>query len=212
MSEQATNPSSPTWVPEGDGAHDTTIEANWLFRLRRERFRSRDSDRTHDYYVMRLADAVHAIAVTPDNHLVMVRQFRAGSGRDSLEPPGGLLEPGEDPCTAGARELLEETGYAGDHAVLLGSAWSNPSIMSARIATIVVTNARRVAEPALDASEEVTVELVPASEIPAMIADGRIDHALAVLGLLLWLGTGKKGGGASRSDGLCGIFGTMTYD
>ena len=70
--------------------------------------------KTHDFFVAHLADGVHAVAVTPDHQIVMVRQFRAGSRRDSLETPGGLLEAGEDPCTAGARELLEETGYAGD--------------------------------------------------------------------------------------------------
>src|SRR3954453_24100190 len=115
-----------SWSREDDGAADVTLEENWLFRLRRERFRSRISDRTHDYYVMHLADAVHAIALTPDDRIVLVRQFRAGSRHDSLELPGGLLEAGEDPREAGARELLEETGYAGDSPVLLGTVWSNP--------------------------------------------------------------------------------------
>src|SRR4051812_17239230 len=114
MGERAASPvppePEPSWVHEGDGAGDTVIEENWLFRLRRERSRSRRSGKVHDFYVMHLADAVSVIAVTPDRKVVLVRQFRAGSGRDSLEPPGGLLDPGEDPCTAGARELLEETG------------------------------------------------------------------------------------------------------
>jgi 8-oxo-dGTP pyrophosphatase MutT (NUDIX family) len=186
---------TPSWVPEpgGEGEADSTIEANWLFHLRRERFRSTRSGRVHDYYVMRLADAVNVIALTPDRQLVLVRQFRAGSGHDSLEPPGGLLEPDEDPCEAGARELLEETGYAGDRAVFLGSAWSNPSIMSSKIAIIVVANARRVAEPKLDAGEEVSVELVPARSILRMIHEGRIDHALSVMSLLWWLNSERPG-------------------
>jgi ADP-ribose pyrophosphatase len=177
----------PSWQHEGAGAFDTEVEANWLFRLRRERFRSRISGRTHDFYVIRLADAVTVITRTPEDQLVLVRQFRAGSGHDSLEPPGGLLEPGEDPCEAGARELLEETGYAGDPAVLLGSVWSNPSILSSRITTIFIDNARPVGEPKLDVGEEVTVELAPVAEIPRMIRDGRVDHALAVMGLFWWL-------------------------
>ena len=200
MSEHTPAPVPASWSREEAGAHDTTIEANWLFRLRRERFRSRPSDRTHDFYVMHLADAVHVVALTPDERLVMVRQFRAGSGRDSLEPPGGLLEPGEDPRAAGARELLEETGYAGDPALLVGTAWSNPSIMTSRITTIVVTNARRVTAPSLDPNEEVSVELIPARDIPAMIADGRIDHALAVLGLLWWLSTAVAGRKIAEND------------
>src|SRR4051812_34544088 len=177
----------PTWFRADDGAEDVTIEENWLFRLRRERFRSRTSGRAHDFYVMHLADAVHAIALTPDDQMVMVRQFRAGSLHDSLEPPGGLLEPGEDPRVAGARELLEETGYAGDPPVLLGTLWSNPSIMTSRTTTIVIENARRVAEPNLDHNEELAVELVPAGSIPRLIAEGRINHALCVAGLFWWL-------------------------
>jgi 8-oxo-dGTP pyrophosphatase MutT (NUDIX family) len=179
--------SDASWFREDDGAADATLEENWLFRLRRERFRSRLSGRTHDYYVLYLADAVTVIALTPDDRLVLVRQFRAGSVHDSLEPPGGLLEPGEDPCAAGTRELLEETGYAGGPAVHLATFWSNPSIMTSRTATIVITGARRVAEPTLDHSEEVAVELVPAGDIPRLIEQGQIDHALCVAGLLWWI-------------------------
>src|SRR5690349_9595045 len=114
----------PTWFRAGDA--DRTIEENWLFRLRRERYRSRKSGLDHDFFVLHLADAVSVVAWTEDRRLILVRQFRAGSARDSLETPGGLLDPGEDPMTAGARELLEETGYVGDPPRSLGTAWSNP--------------------------------------------------------------------------------------
>jgi ADP-ribose pyrophosphatase len=176
-----------SWTRADHGAADATLEENWLFRLRRERFRSRLSGREHDFYVMHLADAVHAIALTPDDQVVLVRQFRAGSARDSLEPPGGLLEPGEDPREAGARELLEETGYAGDPALFLSTLWSNPSIVTSRTTTIVIRNVRRVAEPKLDHNEEVAVELVAIRDVPRLIQEGRIDHALCVAGLLWWL-------------------------
>ena len=55
------------------------------------------------------------------------------------------------------------------------------------ITTIVIRNARRIADPHLDQSEELAVELAPVQEIPAMIQDGRIDHAVCVAGLLWWL-------------------------
>jgi 8-oxo-dGTP pyrophosphatase MutT (NUDIX family) len=186
-------PAPASWTRVAAGATDLTLEENWLFRLRRERFQSRVSGRVHDFYVMYLADAVYAIALTEDDRMVLVRQFRAASMHDSLEAPGGLLEPGEDPREAGARELLEETGYAGDAAVLLGTLWSNPSIMTSRTTTIVIRNARRVAEPKLDHAEEVAVELVSVSEIPRLIREGRIDHALCVAGLLWWLQAGDEG-------------------
>jgi ADP-ribose pyrophosphatase len=183
----------PSWARTAGGTHDQLLEENWLFRLRKERFESRHTGQVHDYYVLDLADAVHVVALTPDGEVLLVRQFRAGSGRDSLEIPGGLVDPGEDPCTAGARELLEETGYAGDPPVLLGTLWSNPSLLTSRISTIVVRNARLVAEPDPDQHEELTIDRVPAEEIPRMIQEGQIDHALVVAGLLWWLGTKSLG-------------------
>ena len=175
----------PSWLPEPDA--DRTIEENWLFRLRRERYRSRRTGLAIDYYVLRLADAVSVVATTPEGRLVLVRQFRAGSGRDSLETPGGLLNPGEDPLVAGARELLEETGYAGDPPRHLLRVWSNPSLMTSKLITIFIANARPVGPLALDHGEEVEVELVEAADAPDLIRDGRIDHALAVMSLFAWI-------------------------
>ena len=186
--------SEPSWLrdPDADPAGETLAET-WLFRLRSERYRSRVSDRAHDYYVMDLADAVNVIALTPGRHLVLVRQFRAGSGRDSLETPGGLLGPGEDPLAAGARELLEETGYAGGVPSLVGTVWSNPSLLTSRSTTILILDVQPVAAPHLDPGEEVVLELVLADSIPRMIRDGQIDHALTVCGLLWWLASERGG-------------------
>ncbi|HEY2156347.1 MAG TPA: NUDIX hydrolase [Isosphaeraceae bacterium] len=175
----------PSWIPEAEGGD--TLEDNWLFRLRRERFRSRATGKVHDYYVVHLADAVNVVAITTDRRLVLVRQFRAGSGRDSLETPGGLLNAGEDPLAAGARELLEETGYAGSAPRWLGTVWTNPSLLSSRTTTILIEDARPVAPTAFDDHEELTLDLIPEAGISAMIEDGRLDHALVVQGLLAWM-------------------------
>lgn len=180
-------PQPASWSRVDDGEHDRTIEENWLFTLRKERFRSRTSGLTHDFFVIHLPDAVHAVAITTEGEVLFVRQFRAASAADSLEIPGGLVDPGEDPLVAGPRELLEETGYAGDPPELVGAFWSNPSIVTSRTTTIVIRNARKVAEPKLDHTEELTVELVPIGEILGLIRRGKIDHALVVAGLLWWL-------------------------
>jgi 8-oxo-dGTP pyrophosphatase MutT (NUDIX family) len=184
--------SNPSWVSDGGGAHDHTLLETWLFRLQRERFRSRVSGKTHDFFVTHIADGVQIIALTPDVRVVMVRQFRAGSRGDSLEIPGGLLEPGEDPSIAGPRELLEETGYAGDAPASLGNLWPNPALLTMKVATLVVRNARRVGEPSPDHTEELDVELVAARDIPSLIQEGRIDHAVSVAGLLWWLTIGGQ--------------------
>lgn len=79
------------------------------------------SSKEHDFFVAEIADAVHVIATDPEGQVLMVRQFRVGSRTDSLETPGGLIDPGEDAITAAHRELLEETGYKGFNPKLLGA-------------------------------------------------------------------------------------------
>jgi 8-oxo-dGTP pyrophosphatase MutT (NUDIX family) len=177
--------SRPSWIRDSEPAQP--IAENWLFRLCRERFRSLRSGNTHDYFVMRLANAVNVVALTPERQVILVEQFRAGSGQDSLETPGGLLNDGEDPLVAGVRELLEETGFAGDPPRVISTVWANPSILSSRITTIVVTNAKAVDKPSPDDHEELRVVAVPATRIPQLIARGEIDHALAVQGLMAWM-------------------------
>ena len=159
----------------------------WLFKLRKERYKSQLSTKEHDFFVAEIADAVHVIATDPEGRVLMVRQFRVGSRTDSLETPGGLIDPGEDAITAAHRELLEETGYKAENARLLGGFWSLPSLGTSRIWTVVLENAVKVAEPHGDPTEELQVEWVSKSEIIKEIANGNIHHGCVICGLFIWL-------------------------
>jgi 8-oxo-dGTP pyrophosphatase MutT (NUDIX family) len=186
-----TSDEAASWIPEP--GHDQVLESNWLFELRRERFRSRTSGQSHDYYVLHLADVVNVVAVTAEEELLLVRQFRAGSRRDSLETPGGLIETGEDPAEAAAREVLEETGYAGDPPRLLGTMWSNSSLLTSRASVVLITGLKRVAATRWDESEELAIERVPAARAPELIRTGAVDHSLSVAAILWWLAA-REGG------------------
>lgn len=139
-----------------------------------------------DFVVLHAPDWVNVVARTPDDRLVLVRQFRYGIDEFSLEIPGGVMEPGEDPVTAGLRELREETGYAGSSAVLLGSVNPNPAIQSNRCHFVFVDGAVRAHELEWDADEEIRVLTEPVTRVFALAHAGEIVHGLVLNALMLF--------------------------
>lgn len=165
------------WPLEGDRElHPTRI-----FSLRERTARSpSDPALTGDFVYLDSPDWINVIAVTPGGELVFVEQFRHGTREVTLEIPGGMLDPGEDFATAGARELLEETGYAGDPPTLIGVVTPNPAIQSNRCGTVLIENARAVAEQTPDTHEELAVHLHHERALGELVRSGRITHALVV--------------------------------
>jgi ADP-ribose pyrophosphatase len=139
-------------------------------------------ERVSDFYVLKPNDWVNIIAITPDNQVVMVEQYRHGVEAVTLEIPGGGVD--HDDLThlqAAQRELLEETGYAGSEIVSLGFNYPNPAIQSNLCHTYLVKNVEKVREPVFESNEETVVKLVPLDEIDRLIVDGKINHALVIV-------------------------------
>jgi 8-oxo-dGTP pyrophosphatase MutT (NUDIX family) len=139
-----------------------------------------------DFVVVRAPDWVNVLALTAAGELVLVRQFRYGTEGFSVEIPGGVMEPGEDPVEAGLRELREETGFTGKRARLLGSTHPNPAIQSNRCHFVFVEDAVRTEELEWDADEEIEVVVQPADEVLALARAGGITHALVLNALFLF--------------------------
>ena len=139
-----------------------------------------------EFVVVRANDWVNVIALTPAGEIVLVQQFRFGIDAFSLEIPGGVMEPGEDPIEAGLRELREETGFVGTRARLLGSTHPNPAIQSNWCHFVFVEDAMRSAELEWDPDEEIEVTTLPAAEVLALAHSGGITHALVLNALLLF--------------------------
>jgi ADP-ribose pyrophosphatase len=132
------------------------------------------------FSVIDCADWVNVIALTEAQEVVLVRQFRVGTSEVCLEIPGGMVDAGEAPDAAAARELFEETGYRATSWRPLGAVAPNPAIFSNRLHTFLAEGAHSVGAPELDGSEVIDVELLPLPSVWRAIADGAIDHALVV--------------------------------
>jgi 8-oxo-dGTP pyrophosphatase MutT (NUDIX family) len=114
----------------------------------------------------------------------MVRQYRHGAKKVTLEIPGGIVDPGEDPAEAAARELLEETGYRAARLTPLGSVNPNPALFGNRVFSFTAHGCQRVGEVVNEGTEETVVELVSPLALRRLLREGRIDHALVMAALL----------------------------
>jgi 8-oxo-dGTP pyrophosphatase MutT (NUDIX family) len=131
-----------------------------------------------DAYVLEIPDWVNVIAVTPDRRVVLVWQYRFGTEELSLEIPGGVIEPGEEPIAAAVRELREETGYEAERLEKLLVIEPNPAIQNNRCTTFVAWGARPIGATAFDAMEELETALVRMDEIAALLDSGQVTHSL----------------------------------
>ena len=85
-----------------------------IFTIRTDRKISPRTQEIHDVVVIDCVNWVNVIALTPDQQLVMIEQYRHGSDTVELEIPGGMVDTGDaSPEATCLRELREETGYAG---------------------------------------------------------------------------------------------------
>lgn len=154
-----------------------------------------------EFVVIDAPDWVNVLAWTPEDHLVLVRQFRYGLNEFSWEIPGGVIERGEDPVVAGGRELAEETGFEGRRGRLLASIHPNPAILNNQCHLVLVEGVVATRELAWDTDEEIEIATKPVAEVYAMARRGEITHSL-VLNALFWFEPIWRAGGGGESSGV----------
>lgn len=144
--------------------------------------------RTGNFAVMEAKDwavIVPYVRTKEGTSFLMVRQYRHGANVVSLEFPGGVVEPGEEPAHAAARELAEETGWVSDRVLHAGTVFPNPAIQDNRFHVFVALDPKPSVARNLDANEIIDVELVAADEVRRRMGEGELQHALMVSALYL---------------------------
>ncbi|MBN1498687.1 MAG: NUDIX hydrolase [Spirochaetes bacterium] len=144
--------------------------------------------KTHTFSVIETSDWVNVIAETDDGRVLFIRQHRLGTDEITLEIPAGLIEPGESPETAAARELLEETGYEAEKISFMKKLAVNPAIMNNYVYFYHASGCRKVRTQNLDESEDIEFFLIDKSRIRGMIQNNEINHQVICSALLFYLG------------------------
>jgi 8-oxo-dGTP pyrophosphatase MutT (NUDIX family) len=157
-------------------AAEVVVDNPWV-RLRRDTVRLPSGRVVDDFFVTEQSDVVLVFALTGDERVVLVLQWRQGAGGFRRELPGGLLDPGETPAGAAARELREETGYVCAELRELGRFGMDPTRTTSTIVAYLGLGARAELAPVADEQEEIEVGLVDLGELVQLIRAGAISSA-----------------------------------
>jgi len=151
--------------------------------LRTDKCEMPDGRIVNDYYVLEYPNWVNAVAITEDNKVLMVRQYRHAADIVSLEIPGGVIDGDELPEAAMKRELLEETGYLFEDIELLTTVYANPATANNQTYCYLAKGGKKIQGQNLDEHEELIVEEYSIAEVKQLLADNKISQALHCTGL-----------------------------
>lgn len=152
----------------------------WL-TLRRDVCETPAGVLVNPYYVLEYPDWVCVMAVTEDDKVILIRQYRHAYGKVLLEIPGGVMDATDSSAEVAARrELLEETGFAFDQFYDLGGVSHNPSTSTNLTHLFLATGGKKVQEQQLDENEEIEVILEDIKAVETMLKERLFVQSLHV--------------------------------
>jgi ADP-ribose pyrophosphatase len=152
-----------------------------FFQVHVHQSASPETGKKHPFYVLSTRDWINVVALTPEKKVLLVSQYRHGTGELSLEIPGGAVDAKDaSSLEAAQRELLEETGHAASEWHFLGQLRPNPAILDNTCFIYLALNCQKISDLKLDEAEELEVSLLDLNEVDGLIQKGKIQHALVV--------------------------------
>ncbi len=171
------------------------IEDCTIFELYESKRESK-SGLSGTFYLLKSRDWVNIVPVLTDSRgeerFLMVKQYRQGADKLTIEFPAGLVEKDEHPEKAAGRELLEETGFRAGTLQLIGKIMPNPAFMTNCCYTYLARDLRKVDDQNLDDLEQLEVLEVPVHEVASKIGRGCYLNSMTLIALHWYLRPGGK--------------------
>lgn len=130
--------------------------------------------------------AVAIMAITAEDKIVLVEQFRKPLEKNLVEIPAGKLEKGEDPVECAKRELEEETGYRCRDLVPVASFYTSPGFANELCYLYLAKDLTRTNSRHLDEDEFVEVLEVTFPEARQLIKERKIHDAKTIIAIQHW--------------------------
>ncbi|MEO7265288.1 MAG: NUDIX hydrolase [Ferruginibacter sp.] len=157
------------------------IAKHQFFTARKDGYETSDGKIVDPYFVVELPTTVVAMAITNDEEVILVKQYRHPVADKLIELPGGFIDTGEQPHQAIARELIEETGYTFDNFHYLGITAANPGVLNNFTHMFIASGGILTHAQSLDYNEEIELILKPLDDVKTMLMHNEIKQSMHAL-------------------------------